>query len=159
MQGDKQVLQALNKSLSVYLRSINQYFLHARMHKNWGFEALGKHIYKESIVDMKLADDLIERILLLEGLPNLQQLGKIFIGESAIETIRCDTQLEQEKHHVLTEAIQLAEDKQDYVSRALLEKIKKHHEEHWDWLQLQLDLIEDIGAERYLQTVIETTPE
>lgn len=159
MQGDRQVLQALNKTLRVYLTSINQYFLHARMQKNWGFEALGKHIYKASIDDMKFADDIIERILLLEGLPNLQDLGKIFIGENVIETLKCDIKIEELKDSTLIEAIQLAEEKQDYVTRALLENLKTHNEEHWDWLTLQLDLVEEIGEAHYLQTVIETVPE
>lgn len=159
MQGDKQVLQALNKVLKVYLTSINQYFLHARMHKNWGFEALGKHIFAESIADMKYADDLIERILLLEGLPNLQELGKIFIGEDPIETLSCDIKAEEAKDSVLIEAIALAEEKQDYVSRALLQELKDHNEDHWDWLLLQVELIESLGNQNYLQTVIETTAE
>lgn len=159
MQGDRQVLQALNKTLRVYLTSINQYFLHARMHKNWGFNALGKYIYKESIADMKFADDIIERILLLEGLPNLQDLGKLYIGEGVLETIGCDIKIEELKDEVLMEAIKLAEDKQDYVTRALLEKLKGHNEDHWDWLDLQLELIEDLGAKHYLQTGIGTTPE
>ena len=159
MKGDRQVLQALNKTLRVYLTSINQYFLHGRMHKNWGFDALGKYIYKESIADMKFADDIIERILLLEGLPNLQDLGKLYIGEGPIETIKCDIKIEELKDEVLMEAIQLCEEKQDYVTRALLEKLKGHNEDHWDWLDLQLDLLDDLGAEHYLQTVLETTPE
>ncbi|SUA58871.1 Bacterioferritin [Oligella ureolytica] len=159
MQGDRQVLQALNKTLRVYLTSINQYFLHARMHKNWGFTALGKYIYKESIADMKFADDIIERILILEGLPNLQDLGKLYIGEAAIETIKCDIRIEELKDEVLMESIKLCEEKQDFVTRALLEKLKKHNEDHWDWLELQLDLVNDLGESHYLQTVIETTPE
>lgn len=159
MQGDRQVLQTLNKTLRVYLTSINQYFLHARMHKNWGFEALGKYIYKESIADMKFADDIIERILLLEGLPNLQDLGKIFIGEGPIETIGCDIKIEELKDEVLSDAIKLAEEKQDYVTRSLLEKLKQHNEDHWDWLELQSELIEELGVEHYLQTAIETTAE
>ena len=159
MQGDRQVLQALNKTLRVYLTSINQYFLHARMHKNWGFTALGKYIYKESIADMKFADDIIERILILEGLPNLQDLGKLYIGEAAIETIKCDIRIEELKDEVLMELIKLCEEKQDFVTRALLEKLKKHNEDHWDWLELQLDLVNDLGESHYLQTVIETTQE
>lgn len=159
MKGDRQVIQALNKTLRVYLTSINQYFLHGRMHKNWGFDALGKRIYKESIADMKFADDIIERILLLEGLPNLQDLGKLYIGESPVETLNCDIKTEELKDEVLMESIKLAEELEDFVTRDLLEKLKTHNEDHWDWLQMELELIEELGTENYLQTVVERTPE
>lgn len=159
MKGDRQIIQALNKTLRVYLTSINQYFLHGRMHKNWGFDALGKHIYKESIADMKFADDIIERILLLEGLPNLQDLGKLYIGESPVETLSCDIKTEELKDEVLMESIKLAEELEDFVTRDLLEKLKTHNEDHWDWLQMELELIEELGTENYLQTVVERTPE
>ncbi|MDK4595744.1 bacterioferritin [Kingella kingae] len=151
MQGDRQVIRQLNKNLGLLLVTINQYFLHARILKNWGFEELGEHFYKSSIVEMKQADAIIERVLLLEGLPNLQELGKLLIGETPEEIIRCDLAKEQEKHAALIEAIQTCEEQQDYVSRQLLEKQKDVNEEHIDWLETQLEQIEEIGLQNYLQ--------
>ncbi|CRZ20676.1 bacterioferritin [Kingella kingae] len=151
MQGDRQVIRQLNKNLGLLLVTINQYFLHARILKNWGFEELGEHFYKSSIVEMKQADAIIERVLLLEGLPNLQELGKLLIGETPEEIIRCDLAKEQEKHAALIEAIQTCEEQQDYVSRQLLEKQKDVNEERIDWLETQLEQIEEIGLQNYLQ--------
>ncbi|MDK4649552.1 bacterioferritin [Kingella kingae] len=151
MQGDRQVIRQLNKNLGLLLVTINQYFLHARILKNWGFEELGEHFYKSSIVEMKQADAIIERVLLLEGLPNLQELGKLLIGETPEEIIRCDLAKEQEKHTALVEAIQTCEEQQDYVSRQLLEKQKDVNEERIDWLETQLEQIEKISLQNYLQ--------
>lgn len=152
MQGDRLALQALNKNLGLLLVSINQYFLHARILKNWGFGKLGAVMYKQSIRDMKTADDLIERILLLEGLPNLQEYGKILVGENIVEILQCDQQAEQAKHLALTDAIAVCEAQLDFVSRDLLEKQKHINEEYLDWLGTQLDLIEEIGLANYAQT-------
>lgn len=151
MQGDRLVIQNLNKNLGLLLVTINQYFLHARILKNWGFEELSEHFYKQSIREMKSADAIIERVLLLEGLPNLQELGKLLIGETPEEIIACDLQKEQEKHTALIEAIQICEEKQDYVSRQLLEKQKDENDEHIDWLETQQELIANMGIQNYLQ--------
>ena len=151
MQIAPEVHACLNRLLRHELTVINQYFLHARMLNNWGYDALGHTIYKQSIRAMKNADKLIARIFLLEGLPNLQELGKLLIGENAEEIIRCDLQKEQDKHQALVEAIAVCEEKQDYVSRQLLEKQKDENEERLDWLETQLDLVENLGLQNYLQ--------
>lgn len=155
MQGEKVVIQALNQVLGQALIAINQYFLHARIVKNWGIDELNEKLYHQSIREMKWADDLIERILLLEGLPNLQELGKILIGENIAEILECDLRLEQQKFDILTNAIKVCEDTQDYVSRTLLIKLKDGNEEHFDWLKTQQELIENLGLENYIQSMLE----
>ena len=129
-----------------------QYFLHARMFKNWGFHKLNEYEYKESIDEMKHADKLIERILFLEGLPNLQELNKILIGENPLEMIKCDLKLEQQGHPVLKDAFAHCEKCGDYITRELFEHILEGEEEHIDWLETQLGLIEKVGLENYLQS-------
>ncbi|MCO7189060.1 MULTISPECIES: bacterioferritin [unclassified Pseudoalteromonas] len=155
MQGSKQVIAALNQVLTLELTSINQYFLHARMWKNWGIEELNEKAYKKSIKDMKQADDLIERILFLEGLPNLQHLEKLRIGEHTEEMLSCDMAFEMEQLPVLRGAIELCEKEQDYVSRELLEDILEYEEEYVDWIETQQFLIKNCGIENYLQSQIE----
>lgn len=152
MQGDKQVISYLNKVLTSELTSINQFFLHARMYKNWGLGELNSKAYKKSIKDMKQADDLIERILFLEGLPNLQQLGRLRIGEHTEEMLQCDMDFQLEQLSVLREAIAYCETSSDYVSRDLLEDILEYEEEHVDWIETQQYLISNTGIENYLQT-------
>lgn len=154
MKEDKQVIAYLNKVLTAELTSINQYFLHARMFKNWGLNALNEKAYKKSIKDMKQADDLIERILFLEGLPNLQNLGRLRIGEHSEEMLQCDMDFELEQLPLLREAIAFCEEKSDYVSRELLEQILKDEEDYVDWIETQQYLIANTGIENYLQSQI-----
>ena len=152
MQGDKKVIEYLNKALENELTAINQYFLHARMYKNWGYQKLNEKEYHESIDEMKHADKLIERILFLEGLPNLQSLGKLLIGENPKEMLECDLKLEKLAVPLLREAIAHCESVSDYISRELFEHILDSEEEHIDWLETQLGLIEQIGIQNYLQS-------
>ncbi|ELR64263.1 Bacterioferritin [Photobacterium marinum] len=152
MQGNNQVLGYLNQVLTIELTSINQYFLHARMFRNWGLNELDEKEYKKSIKDMKQADDLIERILFLEGLPNLQHLEKLRIGEDAEEMLQCDLDLQMEQLTLLREAIAYCESESDYVSRELLEDILTYEEEHVDWIETQQELLRNIGTENYLQS-------
>jgi bacterioferritin len=152
MKGDAKVIEFLNKVLYNELTAINQYFLHCRMFKDWGYQELAAHEYQESIEEMKHADHLIERILFLEGLPNLQHLGKLRIGENVLECIQGDLDLELAAAIDLRAAIAHSEGIADYVSRDLFRTILHDEEEHIDWLETQLSLVKDIGAERYLQS-------
>ncbi|MGM8898969.1 MULTISPECIES: bacterioferritin [unclassified Psychrobacter] len=152
MKGDKEVIRALNKVLGQSLIAINQYFLHARIARHWGLEALNDNCYKQSIAEMKWSDDLIARILLLGGLPNLQDYGKMFLAEDVPEMIECNLRLERQKFTIITDAITLCETHRDYVSRQLLVTLKDGNEEYDDWLETQEDLIQSIGVERYIQS-------
>ena len=156
MKGDAKVIEFLNKALYNELTAINQYFLHAKMLKNWGLKELAEHEYHESIDEMKHADKLSERILFLDGLPNFQNLGKLRIGESPIEVLKSDLALEYEALPTLREAIAYCEQVADYVSRELFVEILASEEEHIDWIETQLDLIERIGEQNYLARKIES---
>jgi bacterioferritin len=152
MKGDPKMLELLNAQLRNELTAINQYFLHYRMLKHWGFERLAKKEYEESIDEMKHADRLIARILMLDGLPNLQDLGKLLIGENLVEVLRCDLALESAAQATVRDGIQHAESVRDYVSRDLLEDILKDTEEHIDHLETQLGLVDAVGVQNYLQS-------
>lgn len=152
MKGDKKVIEYLNGVLRNELTAINQYFLHSRMFKDWGLKGLADYEHHESIDEMKHADQLIERILFLEGLPNLQDLGKLMIGENTREILECDLKLEMQALPILREAIAYCESIKDYVSREVFDSILKSEEEHVDWLETQLGLIEKVGLENYQQS-------
>jgi bacterioferritin len=151
MKGDLKVIEFLNATLRNELTAINQYFLHSRMYKDMGLKELADHEYEESIDEMKHADQLIERVLFLEGLPNVQDIGKLKIGENPHEMLKCDLELELEALPVLRDAIAYCEKSRDYVSRDLFDSILASEEEHVDWLETQLELIKKVGLENYLQ--------
>lgn len=154
MIRSSKVIDALNKILTNEMTAINQYFLHSRILKDWGFEKLGEYEYKESLEEMQHADVLIERILFLNGLPNLQDLHRLRIGENVKEILECDLKLEEAAIPELRDAITLCEAETDYVSRDLLSKILESEEEHLDYLETQLGLVEQMGVENYLQSQV-----
>lgn len=156
MKGDTKVIEYLNKALGNELIAINQYFLHAKMYKDWGLKSLADYEYHESIDEMKHADKLTDRILFLEGVPNLQDLGKLFIGENTQEMLECDLRLEHQAIPLLREAIEYCESVRDYVSRDLFSEILDNEEEHVDWLETQIGLVEKVGIENYLQSQMES---
>jgi bacterioferritin len=152
MQGDKKVIAYLNAQLKMELTAVNQYFLHYRMLKNWGFERLAKFEHDESIDEMKHADKIIERVLMIGGLPNLQDLGKLLIGETVVEILQCDLKAERGGQTHLKDAIEYCESVRDYVSRELFEEILTDTEHHVDHLETQLELVEKVGEQNYLQS-------
>jgi bacterioferritin len=156
MKGDQEVIRLLNAQLTNELTAINQYFLHAKMYKHWGLEKIGKKEYEESIGEMKHADKLIDRILMLDGLPNLQAMHKVMVGENTEEMLNCDLKLEKGAQITVKEGIAAAEKAADYVSRDLLLMILEDTEEHIDWLETQLDLIGKVGIQNYLQSQMST---
>ena len=152
MKGDAKVIDYLNRVLTNELTAINQYFLHARMFRHWGLKKLDEYEYHESVDEMKHADKLINRTLFLEGLPNLQQLNKLYVGEDVPEALKCDLRMELEAIPLLREAIAYCETCADYITRELFEDILDSEEEHVDWLETQIDLIGKIGLQNYLQS-------
>ncbi len=152
MQGDPQVINHLQAQLKNELTAINQYFVHYRILKHWGLARMAKKEYEESIGEMKHADKLMDRILMLDGLPNLQDLGKLMIGEDALEILRCDLKLESASQATVKEAMAYCESVRDYVSRDLFQHILDDTEEHIDWLETQIDLLAKVGLEKYLQS-------
>ena len=154
MQGKSEIIAMLNRVLTTELTSINQFFLHARIFKNWGLQELNEKAYKKSIKDMKQADQLIERILFLEGLPNLQQLNKLKIGEHTEEMINCDLEVQLQQASLMRESIALSESESDFVTRDLLVEILEYEEEYIDWLETQQHLIQQTGIQNYQQSQI-----
>lgn len=154
MKSNKPTIKVLNRVLKNELTAINQFFLHARMYRNWGIDSLNEHVYKAAIKSMKQADHLIDRVLFLEGLPNLQDLGKLQIGEAPAEMLQADLELTTTVRQQLVEGISHCESAADYVSRGLLEGMVTHTEEHLDWLETQLSLIGKIGTKNYLQSMM-----
>jgi bacterioferritin len=152
MKGDPKVIEHLNRVLRNELTAINQYFLHSRMFKDWGLKGLAEYEFHESVDEMKHADSLIERVLFLEGLPNVQDIGKLRIGEHTREMLECDLALEMDAIPDLRQAIAYCESVKDYVSRELFDSILESEEEHVDWLETQLDLVERVGIENYQQS-------
>lgn len=154
MKGDKTVITYLNQQLKNELSAINQYFLHARMMRHWGFEKLGQHEYEESLGEMKHADRLIARIFMLDGLPNLQDLHKLLIGESVPEILTCDLKLESAAQATVKEGMAYCESVKDYASRDLFQDILNDTEEHIDWLETQIGLVDQVGLQNYLQSQV-----
>ncbi|NYH97677.1 bacterioferritin [Cupriavidus plantarum] len=154
MKGDKKAIQLLNTQLKHELTAINQYFLHARIYRHWGLNALGKHEYDESIEEMKHADQIIERILMFDGLPNLQDLDKLLLGENTEEMLGCDLKLERVSQTNLKESIKYLESIGDYVSRDVLTPILDDTEDHIEWLETQLELIRKVGLQNYQQSAM-----
>jgi bacterioferritin len=152
MKGEPNVIKLLNDQLTNELTAINQYFLHSRIYRHWGFEKLGKKEYEESIGEMKHADRLIERVLMLDGLPNLQALHKLMVGETVPEILNCDLQLELISQKTVKEGIAACEQARDFVSRELLQDILDDTEEHIDWLETQIELVDRVGLQNYLQS-------
>jgi bacterioferritin len=152
MKGEATVIEHLNRVLKNELTAINQYFLHSRMYKDWGLTKLAEHEHEESVDEMKHADQIIERVLFLEGLPNLQDLGKLRIGENVQEMIQCDLDLELDAIPDLRAGIAYCEVHKDFVSRGLFDEILQSEEEHVDWLETQLELINKMGVQNYLQS-------
>jgi len=154
MKAKEGVIDILNQALKIELTAINQYFLHARMYKNWGLEKLNEKEYEESIDEMKHADSLIERILMLEGLPNLQDLGKLYIGENVLEMLQCDLRLEEEAIPFYRDSVAQLEKAGDFVTRDLFSSILAAEEEHFDWLETQIELFHKVGEQNYLQSMM-----